>query len=93
MSHVGKTLIDSYNTKYSIDNYENDYYHGKVLSDVGGPFRVSKEGLEWLLSQGWSLQGEEKQMALCDCGCFKLYGNTYPLDKHSNWCQIYNKAG
>ena len=33
----------------------------------------------------------EQNSKLCTCGCYKLYGEDYPLDKHSSWCDLQEK--
>lgn len=34
---------------------------------------------------------EDTVELLCTCGIWSLYGRLYPIDKHSDWCDLLRK--
>lgn len=60
---------------------------------------IAKGTIDRLLLEGWVVSDlksndypQDIKSIKCECGCHKLYGPTWPADKHYDWCDIY-KAG
>jgi len=65
---------------------EDMYFVG--FPDMFGTMLFSAEDLCLAVSNGPAL---EFVFPVCQCGCVKFYGASWPLNKHDTWCPMYRK--
>jgi hypothetical protein len=74
------------NTGVVTDVIEDMYFVS--FPDMLGRLLFSAEDLCLAVSNSPAL---EFVFPVCQCGCVKFYGASWPLDKHDAWCPMYRK--